>query len=407
MGLPMLRTRFRGAVALICSAAVGLAACTDRASVRFDLSMAEIGDVRDVVPATGTLKAESQVAVASELPGRIIEVAVQPNDAVRRGDVLARIKPDRMQLDLDAARAEGVASRAAVVEARARTAQVERHLANQEKLAQGGFISPAALDQAKADVDAARAAVARTEAEAHRAAIAVRAAEQGLAEVVIRAPIDGVVLSRAAEPGQLVSPSSETPLFVMVSDTRTMLIETMVSEADIARVNADVGVVFTVEAHPGRTFRGTIRRILMSPVQDRKFVSYPVVIEVDNPEGLLLPGMTAAVEFVHADARQVLRIPVEALYHVPEGYVPSLSAELAAALKRRGLDNLDGMIGAELGTILASGRQRVFIVEGDRVLSRAVKIGAESRDHVEVVDGLQPGTRVIVGAARHEVGEGR
>jgi HlyD family secretion protein len=400
------RSALRGTIALFCSVAVGLAACAEQAAILYELSVAEIGDVRDVVPATGTLKPESQVAIAPELPGRIIDVAVQPNDTVRRGDVLARMRPERLQLDLDGARAESVASRASVVEARARAAQVERHLANQEKLAQGGFISPAALDQAKADVDAARAAVARSEAEADRAAIAVRAAQHGLSEVVIRAPIDGIVLSRAVEPGQLVSPSSEAPLFVLASGTRTMLIETMVSEADIARVDPEVGVVFTVEAYPNRTFRGTIRRILKSPVQDRKFVSYPVLIEVDNPEGLLLPGMTAAVEFVHTDARQVLRIPIEAMYYVPEDYVPVLSEELVAALKRRGLDNIDGMVGAELGTILASGRQRIFVVDGGQVVSRAVRIGAESRDHVEIIDGLQPGARVIVGAARREVDAG-
>lgn len=395
-----------GAIALICSVAVGLAACAEKAASRYELSVAEVGDVRDVVPATGTLKSETQVEIASEIPGRIIDVAVQPNDAVRRGQILARIRPDRLRLDLEGARAESVASRAAVVEARARAAQVERHLANQEKLAQGGFISPAALDQAKADVDAARAAVARSEAEANRAAIAVRTAEHGLSEVVIRAPIDGVVLSRKVEPGQLVSPGAESPLFVLVSGTRTMLIETMVSEADIARVDPDVGVAFTVEAYPTRTFRGAVRRILKSPVQEGRFVYYPVVIEVDNPDGLLLPGMSAAVEFVRTDARQVLRIPIEAMYYVPESYVPVLPEELVAALKRRGLDNIDGMVGAELGTILASGRQRIFIVDGGRVLSRAVKIGAESRDHVEIIDGLQPGDRVIVGAARGEVDAG-
>jgi len=384
---------------------LALAACADGAASKYALVPAEVGDVRDVVPATGTLKAESQVAVASELPGRVVQVLVEANDVVRRGQVLARVKPDRLALDLEGARAEAAASQAALVEARARASQVERHLANQTKLSQSGFISPAALGQAQADMDAARASVTRAQADAERAAVRVRSAGQSLSEVEVRAPMDGVILSRTVEVGQLVAATAEGPLFVMVSDTRTMIIETLVSEADIARVDPEVDVVFTVEAHPRRTFRGKVRRIQRSPVQDRKFVSYPVIIEVENADGALLPGMTASVEFVHADARQVLRAPVEALYYVPPDYIPVLSDELNAALKRRGVLNREGMIGAELGTLIASGRERLFVFDGDRVVSRAVRVGAQSPEHVEIIDGLNPGERIIVGPAATEGAE--
>lgn len=387
--------RFATFATIVCLAIVG---CTGNGTSRYAVFAAQIGDVRDVVPATGTLKAERQVEVGSETSGRVVDVLVEANEVVRRGQVLARVRPDRLALDLEGARAEVAAAQAALVQERARAVQVERRFANQTKLSESGFISPAALGQAESEADAARASVDRAEADVSRAAIRVRSAEQSLSELEIRAPIDGVVLSRDVEVGQLVSPTTEVPLFVVVSGTRTLLVESMVSEADIARVDQVVGVIFTVEAYPGRTFRGHVKQILRSPVQDRKFVSYPVIIEVENAEGLLLPGMTASVEFVHADARQVLRVPIEALYFVPPDYTPVLSEELSNALKRRGVLNREAMIGAELGMLIASGRERLFVMEGGRTVSRGVRVGAQSPEHVEIVDGLRPGENVVVGS---------
>lgn len=385
--------RFAVYATIVCLAFVG---CTGNSTSPYAMVAAQIGDVRDVVPATGTLKAEQQVEVGSETSGRVVDVLVEANEAVRRGQVLARVKPDRLALDLEGARAEAAAAQAGLVQERARTAQVERHLSNQTRLSERGFISAAALAQAETEAEAARASVDRAEADVNRASIRVRSAEQGLSDLEVRAPIDGIVLSRNVEVGQLVSPTGEAPLFVVVSGTRTILIESMVSEADIARVNNDVRVIFTVEAYPQRTFRGRVKQILRSPIKDRNFVSYPVIIEVDNNEGLLLPGMTASVEFVHADARQVLRVPIEALYFVPPDYTPVLSEELNSALKRRGALNREAMIGAELGMLIASGRERLFVMEGGRTVSRGVRVGAQSPEHVEIVDGLEPGENVVV-----------
>lgn len=387
--------RFAIFATIVCLAIVG---CTGNGTTRYAVVAAQIGDVRDVVPATGTLKAERQVDVGSEASGRVVDVLVEANEVVRRGQVLARVKPDQLALGLEGARAEAAAAQAGLVEARARTSQIERHLANQRKLSESGFISPAALSQAQTEVDAARASVSRAEADVNRATVRVRSAQQSLAELEIRAPIDGIILSRNVEVGQLVSPTGEVPLFVVVSGTRTILIESMVSEADIARVDTDVGVIFTVEAYPRQSFRGRVKQVLRSPVKDRNFVSYPVIIEVDNNEGLLLPGMTASVEFVHADARQVLRVPIEALYFVPPDYTPVLSEELNNALKRRGVLNREAMIGAELGMFIASGRERLFVTEGGRTVSRGVKVGAQSPEHVEIVDGLSSGENVVVGS---------
>ena len=132
-------------------------------------------------------------------------------------------------------------------------------------------------------------------------------------------------------------------------------------------------------------------------------VSYPVLIDADNAQGDLFPGMTASVEFIHADARNVLRVPIQALYLTPSTYVPVLSDELTRALQRQGLTNREAMIGAELGTLIFAKKQRIFVLEKGKPVVRAVRVGAQSTDFVEIVEGVRPGERVIV----QENGPGR
>ena len=388
--------RFVTIASLLCFAVAG---CSGDRQPSYVTSEAKIGDVRDVVPATGTLKAEQQVVVGTPVSGEVVEVLVDANDVVRRGQVLARIKPAMRSLDVQEAQAGAAATQGALHEAQARAAQVERHLTNQRRLSESGFISPAALAQAESEYAAARAAVDRTQAEVARSAVRLQSARQSLAELEIRAPMDGLVLSRGVSAGEIISPNSEKPLFVIASGLETILVETLVSETDIARISSNVAVTFTVEAYPQRVFRGRIRQILRSPIEDRRFVSYPVVVEVENTAGILLPGMTASVEFVHADVRQVLRAPIEALYFVPPDYTPVLSTAMTAALRRRGMLNREAMSGAELGALIASGRERLFVLENGVAVSRSVKVGAQSSDYVEILDGLSPGAQVITGSA--------
>lgn len=379
----------------LCLAFVLLSSCGR--SPAFETVVAEIGDVRDVVPAVGTVRALSQIEVRAEASGRVIEVLARANDRVRAGQPLARIKPERLALSVEAAEAELRSAEAATNEARARAEQANRNLANRRVLADRDFISPAALNDAEAAARAANAAVRRVEADQARAAVQVRSARGSLSDVIIRSPADGFVLVRNVEQGQVVDPATETPLFVVASQLSTVLVDAQVPEPDIARITPDARIAFTVEAYPQDRFEARLREILRSPQKDRNFVSYPVILEADNPRGRLFPGMTAAVEFIHADARQVLRIPIEALYFVPKDYVPELSAELERTLRRRGLTSLEARAAAEMGTLFAAGKQRVFVLEGGRPRMRAIRVGAQSADFVEVADGLEAGQAVIVG----------
>ena len=381
---------------LVGAVAVVLVGCADHSDKTYVTAEVALGDVRDVVPAVGTVEPVSQIEVRADAPGRVLVVLVQPNSRVIAGQVLARIQPDRLNLDVEAAEASRNAAQAVVSEMRARSDQARQNLANRRTLSEAGFISRAALNDAEAQARAAQASLSRSEADAARAAVQVRAARALLSDVLVRAPSDGFVLSREVEPGQVVAPASEKPLFVIVSDTSKVVVEALVAEPDISRVTADARIVFTVEAYPGERFVGRLKDVLREPRRDRNFVSYPVRIEADNLDGRLFPGMTASVEFIHADARRVLRIPIEAIYFTPEGYVPTLPPDLAAKLKRRGLTQAPALDGAEVGRLYAQGFHRTFVITPRGPQMRPVRIGAQSAEYLEVREGLKAGDLVMV-----------
>lgn len=391
----MVKFSRRGFLATATMGGLLLSSCA-RSAGTYETAEAEIGDVRDAVPAVGTIHPASQVEVRADVGGRVSTVSAVSNAQVRRGDVLATIEPDRLTIDLEAARAEQEAAAASVRETEARLQLAERHVSSRRSLAENGFISDAALSQAEGEARAARASLDRALAEEVRADARVRAASGVLGDVQIRAPIDGFVLSRNVDVGQVVGPTDQDPLFMIASDLRRVLVEALVAEPDIGRITTDARISFSVEAYPQRRFSGVLRDVLRDPRRDGNFVAYPVLIDAENVEGLLFPGMTAAVEFIHADAREVLRVPVEAIYFRPRDYVPKLSPEFERQLRRRGLTDPVALDGAEMGSLFRTGRNRVFVLVDGRPQMKAIRIGAESPDHVEIVEGLRVGDAIVL-----------
>lgn len=370
--------------------------CSSAPDERYVTTPAEMGDVRDVVPATGRVKAASQIEVRAEVAGRVVAVMVQPNAPVHRGEILARISPDRRNLQVQTAQADYAAASASLAESNARHQRAQQNLEGRRALSEKGYVSANALRDSEAETRAAAAAVDRARAESTAAGVKLRTARADLEDVLIRSPADGYILARSVEVGQLVNPTSEVPLFIVTSQVQDVVVEALVAEPDIGRIQPSLEVKFSVEAYPTTTFQGRVRDILREPRTDRSLVSYPVLIDAANADGSLFPGMTASVEFIHADARNVLRVPVQALYITPSTYEPVLSDELTLALKRQGLTNREARIGAELGTLIAAKKQRIFVLENGRPVARAVRVGAQSTEFVEVVDGLKPGESVIV-----------
>lgn len=281
------------------------------------------GDIVRTVSANGTLNPVVLVNVGTQVSGTIQKLYADFNDPVKAGQALAELDPALFRAALDQSRAnlanaEASLQLAEANERRARALFAKDYIARQE------------LDQAVQALGAARAQVAAASAT-------VRRDETNLRYSVIVSPVSGIVVSRSVDVGQTVAASFQTPtLFSIAQDLKRMQIDTTVAEADVGSVKVGQSVHFTVDAYAGRDFQGTVRQIRLNSQVLQNVVTYNVVIDVANPEEILLPGMTAFVSIVTAEHPNALRVPVAALRFKPtaEGAAPSRPAARGAGEKK-------------------------------------------------------------------------
>jgi HlyD family secretion protein len=282
------------------------------------------GDIVKAVSANGTLNPVVLVNVGTQVSGTIQKLYADFNDPVKAGQVLAELDPALFRAALDQSRANLANAQASLQlaeanEKRARALFAKDYVARQE------------LDQAIQALGAARAQVAAASAT-------VRRDETNLRYSVIVSPVSGIVVSRSVDVGQTVAASFQTPtLFAIAQDLKRMQIDTTVAEADVGSVKVGQAVRFTVDAYAGRDFQGTVRQIRLNSQVLQNVVTYNVVIDVANPEEILLPGMTAFVSIVTAEHPDALRVPVAALRFKPtaeEGAGPARPASRGAGEKK-------------------------------------------------------------------------
>jgi HlyD family secretion protein len=314
----------------------------------FRTAKVERGAVTAVVSTSGTLNAVINVQVGSQISGQIKELYVDFNSPVKKGDLLARIDPETFRLkvqqsqaDLDAARTALVmqqgnvgALKSQLLRARIQAQSAKVDLDRKQDLVAKAFISAAELDNAKfnfqaldeavrtaqAQLAAGEAQVANAQATVKQREAALASAKVDLDRTEIRAPVSGVVISRAVDAGQTVAASLQAPtLFTIAQDLRDMQVETAIDESDIGRIRLDQPATFTVDAFPGRTFRGTVKQVRKAAQNVQNVVTYTVVIATANPDLVLVPGMTANVRIVTASRDGVLKVPNAALRYRPPG----------------------------------------------------------------------------------------
>lgn len=279
---------------------------------------AERGDLRVAISATGSLKALSTVDIGSQVSGQVLEVLADFNDRVERDQILARIDPANFGARLTQARAALASARASLQEAQAAQKNAEADYSRKQELAARQLVSRSDIDLAVAAREQAIARVASARAQIQQAEANVANAELDLTYTVIRSPVDGVVLSRTAEPGQTVAASFQSPvLFQIAEDLSQMQIELSVDESDVGQIRAGQPVKFTVDAFAGRDFRGEVKQVRLSAVNTQNVITYPVIIAVENPDFVLLPGMTANASIEVSERRGVLRVPNAALRFKP------------------------------------------------------------------------------------------
>jgi HlyD family secretion protein len=365
-------------------------------------SVAEFGDVRDVVPATGTLTAPGGAEIRAQAAGVIDEVKVREGERVAAGTLLATLKASTVRVTREEEAASAEASAANIRQAQAALANAISERDRLKSLVDRGYASSAALARAEGGVAQARAGLDASRAQAAASAARMRRAASEATITEIRAPVAGIVTFSRARPGLQVAPADSQPLFQTADRTDELDLEVLVAEPDMGRVSMKSQVSFTVDAYPSLRNLATLVSIGSAPLRQGRFVYYRALAKTVNPGGDLLPGMTATVELVRADARNVLRIPARATSFRPPDYFPEMSREARSALEREFNGNPVMMraaaLGTEFGRLLRSGKWMVFVLEGGKPVRREVRIGGETEDYVEILEGLKAGDVVILGA---------
>lgn len=321
------------AIVVVALGAVAARFLTGRETTQYFSEKVTRGDIRDVVEATGTINAVITVQVGSQVSGTIDKLYADFNSHVKKDQIIARIDPSlfegallQAKADLETARANSAAAKANLEKAKAAEAQARADFERTKPLAAQGVVSQQALDVSKANEDAATAAISAAQADLGQAnaqvnqkTAAVTVAQTNLDHTIIRAPIDGVVVSRNVDIGQTVAASLQAPtLFTIAQDLTKMQVYAKTDESDVGQIKTGQPVTFKVDAFPNDQFRGRVSQIRMNATTVQNVVTYDTIIDFDNPEMKLFPGMTAYVTIPVATAADVLKVPNAALRYKPD-----------------------------------------------------------------------------------------
>jgi HlyD family secretion protein len=321
------------------------------------IAKVERGEIRDVVEATGMINAVITVQVGSQVSGVIAKLYVDFNSQVHKGQVVALIDPALLQgallqatADYENAKANLLVEKANLDKAKASLVQTKADYDRAVELTKEGVMSQQQLDLAKANYDSAKAAVGggeaavtQADAQANQKKAAVEVAQTNLNYTVIKSPIDGTVVARNVDVGQTVAASLQAPtIFTIAQDLKKMQVYAKTDESDVGNIKVGKEVTFKVDAFPKDTFHGVVSQVRMNATTIQNVVTYDTIIDFDNPELKLFPGMTAYVTIPVATVQNVLKLPNTALR-----YKPSMSQEEILALyKQYGIEGGERKLGS-------------------------------------------------------------
>jgi HlyD family secretion protein len=401
-------TKFWGVLVLVLALAGGTAYWLKRRSakpkVQWETTAVDRGRITARVTATGTLSALVTVQVGSQVSGSILKLYADFNSTVKKGQVVAKIDPRLFQATLENARANYAQAKATLHKDEVQAQFAGRQFQRQGNLAKAKLIAPSDFDTAESNAGSTLAQVEADRANVKQAMAVLHLAEVNLALTNIISPTDGTVISRNVDVGQTVAASLQAPvLFVIAEDLRKMQVDTSVAEADVGKLRAGMGATFSVDAFPGEPFKGTVRQIRNAATTVQNVVTYDAVIDVDNSDLKLRPGMTANVTFVFANKDDVLRVTNAALRFRPS---PELSSALKLEVPQgRRSDGAAGGPAGSGGPTRAGGtakgteapeRRTVWVLRNDVPSPVRIKTGTTDGSKTEVVDGpLQAGDVVI------------
>lgn len=358
------------------------------------------GTVVSTVAATGNLSAVTTVQVGTQVSGTIQKLYVDYNSRVKKGQAIAEIDPSLFSAAVEQSQGNTLSAEANLQKAKVTLADAERTWQRNKKLLADGIVSQGDYDVAETAWQSARTSLKAAEGSLAQAKGALQQARTNLRYSIIRSPVNGVVISRAIDVGQTVAASFQTPtLFTIAQDLTKMQIEVSVDEADISRVVLGQGASFTVDAYPEQKFSGKVVQKRSAPVITQNVVTYVVVVNVDNSDLKLLPGMTANVAIQVARKENVLKIPLAALRFKPKGGdsktdSASLKEKPAGAAAPADRGGREG--GGRPGDRKGGGGLQVFVLRDGKPVAVPIKTGISGSGGIELVEGgLKEGDEVI------------
>lgn len=306
------------ALLLVIIAVLGWRLNYNNSSPHYQTRAAVRGDLLVTVTATGNLAPTDLVEVGVEVSGTVASVEADFNDRVKRGQVLAKLDTDQLQAKYQQSRASLALAKASVKDAEATVVEMRNKLKRAMEMRKQNLCSQEECDAAKAADARAEAALARANAQVDQAEAQVVADHTLLDKAVIRSPIDGVVLKRQVEAGQTLAASLQTPvLFTLARSLAKMELHVYVDEADVGQVKAGQAATFSVDAYPNRTFPAQISQVRYGSQQVEGVITYETVLNVDNSDLSLRPGMTATADIVVNKIHNALLVPNAALRFAP------------------------------------------------------------------------------------------
>lgn len=366
--------------------------------VSYKTAKIERGTIVSTVAATGNLSAVTTVQVGTQVSGTIQKLYVDYNSRVKRGQPIAEIDPSLFSASVEQSQGNYLSAEANLQKARVTLVDAERTFSRNSKLLSDGIISQGDFDAGETALQSARAAVKAAEGSLAQTRGSLMQSKTNLRYSIIRSPVDGVIISRAIDVGQTVAASFQTPtLFTIAQDLTKMQIEVSVDEADISRIKLHQNASFTVDSYPEQTFRGKVVQIRSAPVITQNVVTYVVVVNVDNSDMKLMPGMTANVSVEVAKKDDVLKLPPAALRFKPkpkgDGAKEKVSSDRTAASGQRAAAG-----GGKSGPVKGKERgQQVYLLKEGKPVATPVKTGIANNSSIELVEGaLKDGDEVII-----------
>ena len=325
-----------------------------------------IGDVEDTVSAVGTLQPREYVDVGTQVSGQLQKILVEFGAKVEKGQLLAQIDPTVYQAKVGGNEAQLLNLKAQLADKQAQKFLAEQQLRRQKELLSSKATSQDAHDIADANLKIAAAQIAMIEAQIQQTEATLNGDRANLNYTKIYAPMSGTVVNITAKQGQTLNANQSAPIVLRIADLDPMTVWTQVSEADVPRLKVGMAAYFTTLGQPDRRRFGKLRQVLPTPEVVNNVVLYSSLFEVENPDGDLLPQMSAQVFFVVGSAKQVPTVPVTALR-------PARGQQ-------------------------ADGKKmyRARVMENGRLVDRTIEVGVMNRVSAEVKSGLKVGDDVVI-----------